>query len=193
MRTKASIETEMAPPATPTPHPPAALTLTEAAVSRAAHRKSKPHRKGSQSEPHSKEAQSKMHTHQRAHSTPSSCQAVWTCALLSALPTGYHWPDYICVSLLSIFLPSTILSFLQTPLLSKLITPSLTGHLYLSSPVPCEYPTIWDFFPQVLGSALGILVHRAPLAYQEHPMKSYSTCSEVRPSRDIHQKVWGGN
>lgn len=105
MRTRASIETEMAPPATPMPHPPAALTLTEAAVSRAAHRKSKPHRKGSQSEPHSKEAQSETHTHQRAHSTPSSCQAVWTCALLSALPTGYHWPDYICVSLLSIFLP----------------------------------------------------------------------------------------
>lgn len=62
---------------------------------------------------------------------------------------------------------------------------SLTGYLCLSSPAPCESPTTWDLVLQVLESALGILAHRAPLACQEHPMRSYSPCSEVRPSRDI--------
>lgn len=107
------------------------------------------------------------------HELALCTQQLAPCALLSAFPTGCHCPHYICISIPSTFLPP-FLPFLKPHFFPICYLPSsLTDHLYPSSPVPLEPPTTWDLFPQVLESPLGILAHRAPLACQEHPMRSY--------------------
>lgn len=124
--------------------------------------------------------------HKHAHSTSTLLSSVDLCS--AQCP-----PHRVSLPTLHLHLtPLHLLSFPQTPLLSKLPS-SLAGHSCLFSPVPRESPTTQDLIPQVLESALGILAHQDPLACQEHPTRSYSPCSEVRPTRDIHQKVWDGH
>jgi hypothetical protein len=139
--------------------------------------------RGSKSKPQStaKEAREHMGVRMNGHSAPSSW--LWTCALLSAL----LWAPLptLCLHHAPFYLPPYHRSFPSSD-------PTFF-HLYPSSPIPLESPTTWDLVPQVLGSALGILAHRDPLACQEHPTRSYWPCSEVRPSRNIHQMVWDGN
>lgn len=97
-----------------------------------------------------------------------------TQGLASALPSAGLFP-----------LPLSPLS--QPPLLFRLLLSGFLSDTVFPSALPCLICIHRNlgFVPQAPESALGFLAPRGPQACREHPTRSSSPCSKVRPSRAI--------